>query len=142
VEQPPVALTPEPAPEPAPMFAPPMAVPAVSPVTSSVIAPAISAVASPAPTTPVPVAAAALIQPKLLTMVEPDIPARVLVDGPRVSEIFADLTLRPDGTVASVALLPGAPRAWQRFVVSALERWRFEPLPATRVHRVQLVFSE
>jgi len=88
------------------------------------------------------VAVAAPVQPKLMTMFEPDIPARLRIDGPRVTEIFADLTLRPDGTVASVALLPGAPRPWQRFVVSALERWRFEPLPATRVHRVQLVFSE
>lgn len=85
---------------------------------------------------------APLVQPKLLTMFEPDIPARVLVDGPRVTEILADLTLRTDGTVASVALLPGVPRAWQRYVVSALERWRFEPLPAVYVHRVQLVFGE
>ena len=80
--------------------------------------------------------------PKLVTMLEPEIPPRLLIEGPRVTEIVADLSLRADGTVASVALLPGVPRAWQRYVVSALERWRFEPLPAARLHRVQLVFSE
>ena len=83
-----------------------------------------------------------IVQPKLVTMIEPDIPTRVLVEGPRVVEIFADLALRADGTVGNVTLLPGVPRAWQRYVTAALERWRFEPLPAQRVHRVQLVFGE
>ena len=99
-------------------------------------APAISAVA------PAATAAALGIRPKLMTMIEPEIPPRLLSDSPRAVEIFADLALRPDGTVGSVTLLPGVPRAWQRYVTAALERWRFEPLPAGRVHRVQLIFGE
>ena len=65
-----------------------------------------------------------------------------LADGNRIKEVFADLQLRPDGTVSEVKLLPPVPRGWQSYIVSALERWRFEPLPASRVHRVQLVFEE
>jgi hypothetical protein len=96
-----------------------------------------------APARPEPAAApAAQVQPRLLRMVEPDIPARVLIDGPRVNEVLADLFLREDGTVISVSLVSSVPRSWHRYVISALERWRFEPLPAARVHRVQLVFGE
>jgi hypothetical protein len=41
-----------------------------------------------------------------------------------------------------VALLPPVPRAWQRYLLAALEKWRFEPLASARVHRVQLVFDD
>lgn len=82
------------------------------------------------------------VRPTLVTMVEPEIPPRLLGDAGRVGEIFADLSLRADGTVAAVTVLPPAPRNWQRYIVAALEKWRFEPLPAARIHRVQLVFDE
>jgi len=29
-----------------------------------------------------------------------------------------------------------------RYVVSAMERWRFAPLPSEQLHRVQLVFND
>lgn len=120
------------------LTAPPSGATNTAPVNASVVAPFTASAISMPPS----VAAAVTVQPKLVTMLEPDIPTRLLIEGPRVSEIFADLTLRADGTVAGVALLPGVPRQWQRYVVSALERWRFEPLAAGRVHRVQLVFGE
>lgn len=82
------------------------------------------------------------VRPTLVAMVEPDIPTRLLGEAGRVSEVMADLTLREDGTVATVALLPPVPRSWQRYIITALEKWRFEPLPSGRVHRVQLVFGE
>ncbi len=119
----------------------PSAAPVSAAVSAAVNAAAITAPLGEAPQAPAFVAPAAL-QPKLVTMIEPDIPGRLLAEGPRVVEIFADLALRPDGTVGGVTLLPGVPRAWQRFVTAALERWRFEPLPAARVHRVQLVFGD
>ncbi len=81
------------------------------------------------------------MQPKVLSMVEPNIPPRVMEQGPRVAEVEAELMLRADGSVAGVTLLPPVPRAWQRYITAALEQWRFEPLGAARTHRVRLVFS-
>ena len=98
------------------------------------------------PAAPAPVLAQSLgpavVQPKLREMVDPVIPPRVLDEIGRLVEVQADLTLRPDGTVAAVTLLPPVPRQLVRYLTAALERWRFEPLPATQVHRVQLVFND
>ena len=80
--------------------------------------------------------------PKLITMVEPVLPARALVEAGSVRELPVDLVIRPDGTVASATVAAAAPRQLVRAVVQALEQWRFEPLPAERVHRVQLVFGD
>lgn len=114
---------PVPAIEPAPLVdaAPPMAK-AVAPTALPVVAPA--------------------AQPTLVTMVDPEIPVRLMADGSRIKEIFADLQLRADGSVAEVKLVPPVPRGWQPYIIGALERWRFEPLPSARTHRVQLVFDE
>lgn len=102
-------------------------------VTTQAVA-ALAALAVPAPP-------AALMRPTLVNMVEPVIPARVLDEVGRINEVAVDLTIRADGTVSSVAIVPPAPRQIQRYVVAALEQWRFGPLPAARVHRVQLVFN-
>lgn len=83
-----------------------------------------------------------VVQPTLASMVEPEIPMRLLAEANRVNEVAAELSLRADGSVAEVKLLPPVPRSWVPFIVSALERWRFQPLPSARVHRVQLVFDE
>jgi len=80
--------------------------------------------------------------PKLMSMVEPAIPSRVLDQSPRVGEVSADLNLRADGSVAEVVLLTQVPRAWRRYLIEALQQWRYEPLAAARTHRVQLVFDK
>lgn len=82
------------------------------------------------------------VQPRLLDMVEPAIPARVLDAIGQVVEMQIDLSLRADGSVAAVTLLPPVARTLARYVTAALERWRYAPLPAPQVHRVQLVFNE
>ena len=79
--------------------------------------------------------------PKLTNMVEPVIPQRVLDGIGRLGEVSVDITIRADGTVAEVAMLPPAPRQIQRYVEAAVEQWRFEPLSAERLHRMQLVFN-
>lgn len=79
-------------------------------------------------------------RPRLVTMVEPEIPPRLLEQLPR-NEVVVDMTIRRDGSVTDVNLLPPAPRTLSRYVVEALERWRFEPHPAERSHRVVLVFG-
>jgi len=81
-------------------------------------------------------------QPKLIDMVEPSIPQRVLDEIGKLVEITADLTIRADGTVAGVTVRPPVPRQLVRYVVSAMERWRFAPLPSEQLHRVQLVFND
>lgn len=81
------------------------------------------------------------VPPQVLEMVEPNIPPALLAQGPRSVEVEAELSLRADGSVADVTLLPPVPRAWQRYIVAALERWRYEPMSSPRTHRVRLVFS-
>jgi hypothetical protein len=81
-------------------------------------------------------------KPRMLSMVAPDIPARVLQQAGRIGEVLVDLALRRDGSVASVNMLPPASRLIQRYVVQALEKWRYEPLEQDTVHRVQLVFND
>jgi hypothetical protein len=98
---------------------------------------ALAALPAPAAALPPPAPAA----PKLVTMVEPVLPARAFEETGGLRELPVDLTIRADGSVASVNVAVNAPRQWVRAVVAALSQWRFEPLPGERVHRVQLVFN-
>lgn len=83
----------------------------------------------------------AVAKPRLIESVDPVFPGRLIDDAALLTEVMADLTLRPDGGVAQVTLLGAVPRALQRSIVSALEQWRFAPLPSQQIHRVQLVFA-
>ena len=124
-------------PGPATATAAPIPEPAAGlPVSEAALSLSAAAVAKPQPTAPPPIA-----QPRLVSMVEPEIPSRVLDQIGRLAEVLVELVIRRDGSVSSVKMLPPAPRQVQRFVVEAVGRWRFEPLPEERVHRVQLVFN-
>lgn len=111
----------------------------VAPLQGTPVAPAAGAL--PKMVVPQALLSALSVQPKLVTMVEPDIPSRVMLTAQPVNEVAAELSLRADGTVAEVTLLPPVPRAWQPYIVEALRQWRYEPLPGARTHRVQLVFN-
>lgn len=78
---------------------------------------------------------------RLLTMVEPEVPQRVLDDLGRNATILVDLTLRADGSVASVDLASPAPRGLLRVLTPSLEQWKFAPLLAQRTHRIELLFN-
>ncbi len=105
-------------------------------------APLAQPVALPFAAVPLPAAAPAVTdRPRLLTMIEPDIPQRVLDQMGRNATVMIDLTLRADGSVAKVALLSPAPRQLERALAATLEQWKFEALPSERVHRVELVFN-
>ncbi len=78
---------------------------------------------------------------KLITRVDPELGQRQLDDLGRNAVVTVDLTIRADGSVAAIAMVPPTPRGIQRAVVAALEQWRFEPLPSERQHRVQLLFN-
>lgn len=86
-------------------------------------------------------APAAEVRPRLSRMVEPEVPQRVLQDIAFNTAVLVDLSLRADGTVAAVNVVPPAPRQLTRIIAAALGQWRFEPLPAARVHRIELVFN-
>ena len=101
---------------------------------------ALTVQSSPSGLTPAPTAV--FVQPKLREMVEPVIPGKVLDDLRKPLEVLADLTIRADGSVADVKLLPPVPRQTQRYLIDALLRWRFEPLPGQLLYRVQLVINE
>ena len=85
-----------------------------------------------------PVAVAVL--PELLYIVEPDIGPRLLELLTR-PEVAVEFTIRADGSVTGVRVLPPVPRQWVPPVTAAVEQWRFAPLPSQRLHRVQLVFK-
>lgn len=113
-----------------------VAAPAMAP--AAVLSPVLAAPGGAAASLPVPLD----YKPKLLTMVDPVLTPNLLEGVRRDAGVTADLTLRPDGSVADVSVLPPASRQLVRAVVTALEQWRFAPLPSERVHRVQLVFRD
>ena len=78
---------------------------------------------------------------KLINRVDPELGQRQLDDLGRNAVVTVDLTIRADGSVAAVTMVNLPPRGLQRALVSALEQWRFEPLPSQRVHRVELLFN-
>ena len=84
-----------------------------------------------------------VFRPTLVRRVDPEVPPRVLVDLAPNTVITADLMLQADGSVSQVSVVtPGpAARAMTRFVVAALQQWRFEPMPSERPWRVELVFN-
>jgi hypothetical protein len=82
------------------------------------------------------------VVPRLTSMVEPAVPQQVLDELPGDVEWQIDLDLRADGSVARVLPGPSVPRAFQRYIIAALQQWRFDPLPASQSHRIVLVFRK
>jgi hypothetical protein len=81
------------------------------------------------------------VKPKLVSRVDPDVPQRLLDDLGRNAVVAVDLTIRANGTVAGVGMVTSVQPRMQRALASALEQWRFEPLPSDRVHRIELLFN-
>jgi hypothetical protein len=81
-----------------------------------------------------------LSRPTLVSRVDPELPPRVLVELEPNTAVLADLTIRPDGSVSEVAIASPNGRPLARYIVPALQQWRFEPLPSQRQWRVELLF--
>ena len=98
---------------------------------------------APVPMAPSAVAAAAAEppRPRLVTMVEPELSQRLLDQIGRNATVLIDLNIRADGSVAGITVLPPSSRLLERALAPTLEQWKFEALPAGRVHRVELVFN-
>ena len=150
----------------APVLTPPPAAPAPAPASTlvseflqskqaSAAVPALEAIATPRlagsamiqsapmPAASLTVAAATgeAFRPRLVTMVEPELSQRLLDQLGRNAAVLIDLKLRADGSVAGITVLPPSSRLLERALAPTLEQWMFEPLPAARVHRVELVFN-
>lgn len=78
---------------------------------------------------------------RLLSMVEPELPQRILEEMGRNATVLVDLRLRADGSVASVELASPAPRGMLRLLAPTLEQWKFAPLTSQRTHRIELLFN-
>lgn len=104
------------------------------------IGPALAPTAS-LPQAPAPLTALVAAKPKLIESVEPVFSGRHIEEASRLTEVLAELTVRPDGAVVQVDLLGAVPRVLQRPIIAALEQWRFAPMAVQQMHRVQLVFS-
>jgi len=112
-------------------------VPSLAPTAAaSVAAPSFNALPVAAPSMEV-----AQARPRLLSMVEPEVPQRLLDELGRNATVAVDMTIKPDGSVGNVAVASSAPRALLRVLTNALEQWRFAPSPVPRQHRVELVFN-
>ncbi|MDO9095139.1 MAG: hypothetical protein Q8R98_22945 [Rubrivivax sp.] len=93
------------------------------------------------PALALPELAAAPVRPRLASVVEPELPQRVLEELGRNAAVLVDLTIRPNGSVSKVALVSAGPRQLMRFLEPTLMEWKFDPLPSERVHRIELVFN-
>lgn len=94
-----------------------------------------SAAAAPAPA---PIAAPT---PRLLNMVEPDIPARLIARITRLATFQVGFTINADGTVSAVGVRGGDQlRAMDSAVLSAVQQWRYAPLPQAMPHQVELLY--
>lgn len=94
--------------------------------------------ASPAP---VPASADGLPPPRLVAMVEPELPARLFRRGSGRTEVLVDLVIDPDGTVRSATVRSSSNSDVENAVVQAVRQWRYEPQPSPRSHLVRLVAS-
>lgn len=79
--------------------------------------------------------------PKLLQMVEPDLPSRLFRRSERRVEIVVDLVINRDGSVRSAAVRGDLGSDVADAVTEAMRRWRYEPQPGARLHIVRLVAS-
>lgn len=95
----------------------------------------------PAAPTVMPKVADALVKPKLISRVDPELSQRLLDDLGRNAVVSVDLSIRANGTVGGVGFVTNVPPRVQRVVLAALEQWRFEPVASDRVHRIELVFN-
>lgn len=79
--------------------------------------------------------------PKLLQMVEPDLPARLFRRTERRVEIVVDLVINRDGSVRSAVVRGDLGPDVDSSVADAMRRWRYDPQPGARLHVVRLVAS-
>jgi len=88
-----------------------------------------------------PAAAHGLPPPKLVSMVEPDLPPRLFQRGGRRSEVVVDFTVNTDGSVGNVVVRSASNPNLEPPVLEAVRQWRYEAQPVPRPHVVRLVVN-
>lgn len=78
---------------------------------------------------------------KLINMVSPDIPERVLRRVGTLTEVLVQLTILRDGTVRDISVVQPGQKAVEPYIIEALGQWRYAPISEPRTQRVQLVFN-
>ncbi len=137
----PAPAAPEPlAAAPAAPMAPNLAAESVTRVPESKVGEVIVvAPAAPAPA-PAPVAVAAPPEPlKVLTMVEPTLPRRLLGRVQGDIEVIVTFMVGTDGSVSQAAVQASNQPLANPTVLEAVTQWRYAPIAAARSHAVQLV---
>lgn len=125
--------------------APPLQVQSASFAMSGITTVAPVALAAPAPSMinvssrPTTAPPAYLPPPRLLTRVEPELPAYLLRRGARRTELVVDLVIHADGSVSDVVVRDSPVPDLEEPVLEAVRQWRFDPQPALRPHQVRLV---
>lgn len=83
-----------------------------------------------------------VLQPlKLLTLVEPQVPERLLRRTNGRLEFVIDLTIGEDGRVLQASVRPPVPADVAELIVQAVRAWRYAPQPVERTHQVLLVLN-
>jgi len=82
-----------------------------------------------------------LLPPRLLSRVDPELPAYLLRRGAQRTELVVELVVNTDGSVRDVSVRKSPGAALEEPVIDAVRQWRFEPQPVARPHVVRLVVS-
>lgn len=87
------------------------------------------------------VATAAPVVPKLVNLVEPEIPLRLLSRLAKAALFVVGFRINADGSVDQVAIRSGNFKAMESSVLTAVQQWRYQPLPQPHDHTVELVIN-
>jgi TonB family protein len=109
--------------------------------TRSAATPEQIATTNPAPREPEPAAAPEEAELKVIARVEPDIPQRVQTNMRGTAQVVVAFTVNPDGSVSNPVVTSSSNSALNRYTVTAVKAWRFEPIPMARDHMVSFTFT-
>lgn len=129
-----------------PAAAQPAGLPPVTPAVERAVASSLPAPSSPPPAlarAAEQVAAPVLVdQPLVLAqMVEPSWTERLIRRLKPTSRVTVGMTVQPDGHVSDVAVRSSTDKALEPAVLEAVSQWRFQPVPRSRTHVVELVLN-
>ncbi|HSW03295.1 TonB family protein [Aquabacterium sp.] len=99
------------------------------------------AVASASPLAAAPAARAVEAPLKLVRYIEPELPQRVRTRLKPNSEVTVVFKVNVDGSVSDLDIRATSNKMLDPIVLEAVRQWRYDPVPESRVHAVQLVFN-
>jgi TonB family protein len=70
----------------------------------------------------------------------PDLPSKILRDL-RAESVRVLFTVLPDGSTANASITASTNRRMNDYVIAAVSRWKYAPIPQARSHEVELVIK-